>query len=902
MRYCYKVKVKNKLTGLRGLLFLLVLTQSSTLYAENANDFHSCLTYALQQEPRILQQDTTIKNKKNNKPDSGMLASVDTFNFKMSKDSLTAPVVYHADDSMVMDVPGKKLLLYGKTSSVKYTDMQLSAPLIAYDQKTSLVKAHLTKDSLGTVVSFPAFVQGDSKMVSDTIVFNMKTGKGLTKGTYTQQGEMYVYGEKIKRVDENVFYALKGRFTTCNLDTPHFAFISKKIKFINKKWAFSGPVHPEFEGVPVPVVLPFGIYPLNAGRHSGLLAPTFTTNDQYGVGLENLGYYHVFGDYWDLETRASIFSYGGHRFTVRPRYLKLYRFAGNFEFNYLNTKVLDMPAAKSFNVRWSHRIDNKARPGVTFSASVNAGSSKYNSNVPNSPIQNYQSLMASSINYSKVWKNKPFNISLSANHDQNTASRLINLNMPTVNFNMNTIYPFRREEPIGPYKWYENLGIGLNTMANSKTFFYEDTTKKASKQIAENLQWGAVHSVPISLSLPSLGPLQLTPSVSYREQWYQQKLLRKWNPDKKRLDTLMLKEGFFTERDISFSAGASTRIFGMFTFSKKSKVQAIRHEIRPTIGFSYKPDINKNHYQYLQYDTAGHKNYYGQYANNLYPGFARGKSGSINFGIDNNISMKVRNKKDTSADAVKKIVLIDGFNISGSYNLLVDSFKMSNLSISARSNLFEKIQITASASMDPYLIDPSTGRRMDKLVWSKRPFSLGRMTTGGISLQSSFNGGNKKSGNDEEASTPKKRGVKLVDDFGNAMNDYEAEAEYMRNNPGEFVDYDIPWDISIGYSLRYSNFLNTNGSFTKSLNQDVNINASMNLTPKWKLGANGSFNITTKEIGMVSMYLSRDMHCWQMSVNISPVGRFRFFSINISPKSPILRDLKVNRTRSFMEL
>ncbi len=191
---------------------------------------------------------------------------------------------------------------------------------------------------------------------------------------------------------------------------------------------------------------------------------------------------------------------------------------------------------------------------------------------------------------------------------------------------------------------------------------------------------------------------------------------------------------------------------------------------------------------------------------------------------------------------------------------------------------------------------------MDKLVWSKRPFSLGRMTTGGISLQSSFNGGNKKSGNDEEASTPKKRGVKLVDDFGNAMNDYEAEAEYMRNNPGEFVDYDIPWDISIGYSLRYSNFLNINGSFTKSLNQDVNINASMNLTPKWKLGANGSFNITTKEIGMVSMYLSRDMHCWQMSVNISPVGRFRFFSINISPKSPILRDLKVNRTRSFMEL
>lgn len=85
--------------------------------------------------------------------------------------------------------------------------------------------------------------------------------------------------------------------------------------------------------------------------------------------------------------------------------------------------------------------------------------------------------------------------------------------------------------------------------------------------------------------------------------------------------------------------------------------------------------------------------YYGQYANNLYPGFSKGKAGNINFGIDNIISMKVRNKKDTSAGAVKKIVLLDGFNISGSYNLLIDSFKMSNLSISARSNLFEKFKL-----------------------------------------------------------------------------------------------------------------------------------------------------------------------------------------------------------------
>jgi hypothetical protein len=39
---------------------------------------------------------------------------VDTFNVKISKDSLDAPVYYHADDSMVLDVPANKIILYGK--------------------------------------------------------------------------------------------------------------------------------------------------------------------------------------------------------------------------------------------------------------------------------------------------------------------------------------------------------------------------------------------------------------------------------------------------------------------------------------------------------------------------------------------------------------------------------------------------------------------------------------------------------------------------------------------------------------------------------------------------------------------------------------------------------------------
>ena len=49
----------------------------------------------------------------------------------------------------------------------------------------------------------------------------------------------------------------------------------------------------------------------------------------------------------------------------------------------------------------------------------------------------------------------------------------------------------------------------------------------------------------------------------------------------------------------------------------------------------------------------------------------------------------------------------------------------------------------------------------------------------------------------------------------------------------------------------------------------------------------------------LSRFVTREMHCWQLAINITPVGLFKSFSIAISPKSGILRDLKINRNRTF---
>ncbi len=900
MNHLNKGKAKY-ISVLALVLLLLTITLYCSASGFHTSYFHSFLTVdtlplnkADPQNPKVkIQNESAAVGKI---ADTTIINKIDTLTYRPSKDALDAPVVYHADDSMVMDIPAKKIILYGKGTNVKYIDNQLYAPRIEFDQSTSLVSAYLVRDSNGNVISFPLFNQADFKTQSDSIKFNMKTLKGITKSTYTQQGEIYFHAEKIKKVDPDVFYGYRGQFTTCNLDTPHFSFVSKKFKFINKKMAITGPVHPEFENVPIPVYLPFGIFPLKTGRRSGILAPTFSANEQLGLSLEGLGYYKVLSDIWDVVLRGTIYSYGGWTANLSPRYYKRYRYQGNLSVDIQHLRDLDKSGARNFNVRWSHSSDTKARPGVSFNASLNAGSSGFNSSVPNSPQRNFQNQLNSSITYSKIWKNRPFNLNISGNHNQNTNSKLWNINLPDIGFNVNTLYPFRRKEVIGEYKWYENLGIALNTNVRSLSSFY-DTLGNFFNEFAKNYRWGANHNVPITLSLPQVGSFQIAPSIGYVERWYQEKFVRSWNPVNKKVDTT-ISNGFYTSREMNFGIGVTTRIFGMYTFKKKSKVQAIRHEIRPSISANYKPDMNRQYWYSTQVDTLGNKGRYSVYERAVFGPFGEGRFGGMSFGIDNNLQMKVRNKKDTAADAVKKITLLDGLSITSSYNFLLDSFKLSPFNINMRTNLFEKISISAGAVVVPYLTN-SRGEFINKMVWREK-VALGKLTSANIAVQSQFKGGDK---NEKLPMTNLQQNSQLNPITGMPLNEYQQEAAYINNNPGEFANFNIPWSISFQYALNYNRVPNGLGTGYKgSVTQNISWTGSLNLTPKWQIGINGSYNITLKELGMISMYLTREMHCWQMAINISPVGRYRSFNISISPKSGLLRDLKINRTRYFYDL
>lgn len=577
--------------------------------------------------------------------------------------------------------------------------------------------------------------------------------------------------------------------------------------------------------------------------------------------------------------------------------MKRYRYSGNFSIDtrHFNSNFKGDPdffKDRSYHISWNHTSDQKSTPGVNFFARVDAGSSSYNRLDPSNPNINFNNQLQSTISYSKQWKDKPFNLTLAATHNQNSNLKLINVSLPNAGFTITTIYPFRKKDFVGDPKWYQNIGIGYNGTFENRFSFYDTVTNKSIfQQIRDTMQWGAHHSVPISLSLPPIGIFQISPGISYDETWYQSKSTRVYDFVKDTLYTKVQK-GFYTARNMSFNLGISTRIFGLITSKHKDAlIQAVRHEMRPSISINYHPDFNKRNYYYTVVDNTGRKqqfSYFDTY--NIYSPYGPGTFGGINFSLENNVTAKVRNRKDTAANAVKKISLLDALSINGSYNFFADSFRFSPLTINASTNLFGKLNITAYTNLDLYEVN-SQGQRINRLIWTDRILSLGRLTDASLSLSSQFQGGNKKTG---------KEGG-LQPGYNNQLPPGESNEDlaYIRNNPGEFANFNIPWSVNFSYALRLSKIFYIGQGFKSSISQNVSFNGTINLTAKWQLGLNGSYNITLGQLNPLSISVSRDLHCWQMSINVSPVGYNRFFSINISPKSPILRDLKINRTRQI---
>jgi len=818
--------------------------------------------------------------------------------------SLEFDLVRHAQDSIVQDLVHKKVYLYGD-AEITYGDINLKAAYIEVNFNDNTVFAKGLKDSTGKIQGKPVFKQGDETFESTTLTYNFVTQKGIIHGVRTENDQGFLHGDKVKKMPDNSINVKGGYFTTCNLPHPHFEFRFNKARVIPNKIIVTGPVYMQIEGVPVPLALPFAVFPNNPKRRSGIVMPTYGESPRRGFYLEGGGYFWAINDKMTLKVTGDIYTGGSWKISPVFTYRKRYKYSGNFSLglsrNIISTKdAPDYSNTRDFSIRWTHTQDPKARPNSTFSANVNIISSnfvKYNVVSVNDYLSN---TFQSSIAYQKNWAKKYF-LTVNASHTQNTKTHHVQLTLPSITFSVNRFYPFRSKKGghAGPL---DKLSVSYS-MNSKNTISTSDSTLFQTSTLLHGMRNGMIHKIPISIPVKLFKYFNLSTSINITDRMYANSLRQRWINDTLiqnndttvgyvKTDTL---SGFNNVFDFSLSSSISTKLYGMLRF-KKGPIRAIRHVLTINVGGSYVPDFGseKWHYTDFYYDELGNKVYYSKYQGFIYGSAPTRKSGNISFSLGNLLEIKVPSKKDT-VTGLKKIPIIEGLAITGNYDFAKDSLRMSNINMSGRTRLWKGLTIQYASSFSPYVVD-SLGHAINKTEWEVNRRLL-RINNSSWNL--SFN----LSLSDKDFKKKEKKSKKQAD-TKLPPGTPEAEANEITRHPEDFVDWKIPWSLNLNYHFTYTNvrnYINQVWTPKKTLVQTLGLSGQINLTPNWKLSFNTGWDFTNHQLSYTSMNLYRNLHCWEMRFSWIPIGPRKSWNFTINVKASILQDLKLTKKKDFRD-
>ena len=881
---------------------------------------------------------------------NGLAADSTAADSLKNPDDLENAVEYTSEDSTIMDAVLKQVHLYGN-AEVNYGTINLKANYIRLNWVTNEVYAIGTYDSTAKkMAGEPIFQDGPETYNTKEIRYNFKSKKALIQGIVTQEGDGNIRGDKVKKDTEGNFYIRHSIYTTCNLTHPHYFINAPKIKMVNKKQVISGPFNLVISDVPLPIGLPFGFFPFPKKKEngtSGVIFPTYGEEPNgRGFYLRDGGYYFAISEYVNAIITGQIYSNTSWGLRLTSTYIKRYQYSGNLSLAFNRNKSSDeiqrrigSGITNDFSVVWSHAP--KARGNSTFSANVNVSSNTYNQQQAFDVNKYTSNVASSSIQYNRTFGqylraagslrvNQNFGQITPTSEGKRVGGKT---NVSTdFSFGVNQIAPFALKGGRG--RWYESFRLGLDfngnyALANALTAIdtsYSslgfvitdakiDTTRlNKTKIVTFNLnnlpemlkdaQFTGRYSLPISLpNFKVLRFVNITPSLSLSgEVFTKQYQYTKTGRDSIRIDTLR-KVG--TEYSYNFGAGMNTRFYGTFFFGGK-RLEAIRHTVIPSVSFTYTPDFTGDafgFYERIQVeDKKGNvRDLSLSKFRGVGSGLGNGRASSvISFSLNNSFEMKLKSKSDTAAQQFEKVSLLDNLSLGGSYNLLADSLNLSNITINANARIGRNLNLNFNMNLDPYtyvanpnIVGNQVGTKVNKYAVTSGQ-GLANLQSLGFTLGTSF------SPKSASSNTNTKNPQTTNPNDPDAAAKQEAK-EFIAQNPDLYVDFNIPWNISLNYNFG----LTKPGLSKASIIQAVQATGDLSLSKNLKLTLSTGFDFVAFQPTITQLGLTRDLHCWDMSFNWTPfagsAARASNYSFTLKVKSAILQDLKVTRRRSFYD-
>ncbi|NOG99619.1 MAG: LPS-assembly protein LptD [Ignavibacteriae bacterium] len=805
---------------------------------------------------------------------------IDTTEQKESGD-IDAVIYASSTDSLTFDVKNKKMYIYG-SGELKYKQSQLTGGEVVADFKTNTLNANGiidTADSTGiNYIQTPVLSEAGEEYEGFELKYNFKTQAGYISMAKNKEENSRYEGERVRKVNKDVYFIEDGIYTTCSQDPPHTHFSASKMKVIQGDKIIARWIFMHIGGVPIPIPLPFAVFPNETGRRSGVIIPTYGITSERGWYFKNFGYFLAINDYMDINLTGDYYTRGGFRVGSRFRYTKRYSFNGNLFFDYKFSKLGESndpggDRSRDWKIAIAHH--QEFNPTTKIDANLSFQTGNYNQN----NTFDYTSRLTKDINSSatlhKRWEGSGNSMSVNYQRSQNLENGNIREVLPSLNFNKPLSYPFA--DGTGKSKdkmWYEYLGYN-----------YSGQFKNNRNKIDGNLKvrGGIQHNMNFSAS-PKLSYFSISPSFRYTEKWYNKRVKKSVVPIYDSAD-VFVKDSLVTEdihdinmvRTYDASVSANTKIYGMFPVNSFG-IDAIRHTVTPSISYNYRPDFSKESWGYYDEYTAtdGRVVEYDKYGTEVFGGASSGESQSINFSIGNIFEMKtLKNPTDTTSEA-QKIQLLN-LNLSSGYNFAADSLRLSDLRLSYRTQIGDYLNLQGSSSYTFY--DNIEGRTINTFLASKGR-GLMRLTNLSFSLSTTLSGdkiaGEERTGIEDET----------LGEFEQMQrNDYIG----IYDEPP--ADFTVPWNLSLNYNFN----LDKRNPSMANIRSNIGGNLGINLTKNWKLTFNANYDLKEKKLLTPHITIYRDLECWEMNLQWYPTGSLRGFRFEIRLKAPELSDIKVNK-------
>jgi hypothetical protein len=827
-----------------------------------------------------------------------------------AEEGIESKIDYGSLDSSYTDLVKNEIHLYGD-AFVKYQNYSLKADYIIFNFDTNIASAFTVIDTSRHEIVKPIFQDGTTKFEYESLKYNFKTKKGIVSDAITKEGEFYLLGTKTKFVtntidssgtEEQVVYNERALITTCDLDHPHFGIRASKLKVIPEKLAVIGPSQLEIAGVPTPILLPFGFFPLTDGASSGLIFPKdFDYNPELGLTFRDIGYYFPINEYFDLKLTADIYTRGSWAVKLNSQYKQRYAYNGNVSLSYFNWVRDDVVTGgklkqTSFSINIAHNQDPKAHPYRSLGGSVNISGNRFNQRQSNEASDRLNNVYTSNFNYKHSLPGTPFSFRMGFAHSQNTQTRKVDITLPNASLNMNTIFPFKRKNQAGGEKWFEKIALKYDASLQNMTTT-SDTTIFTNETL-DNLRTGLQHRASMNTSTTVAKYFQVSPSVNYTENWYLNETEKIFNDqlvyDADSIDVdpegniiydidttfgqiiTQKNQGFYTFRDYSVNLAVGTQLFGTKKFGS-GLIRGIRHVMKPSITFSYAPSSQDRYQLLVDTDTRDVFNdpeSYNPFQGNPYSPSLRDKQMTLNYSIANVLEAKLFSKKDSTE---KNIKLFNSFNINGNYNFAADSLKWSDVSMSGNSSIYKGLTtIRFSGSFRPYVTNEK-GKVINKTIWDtkKRPVEFRNFR---LNIDTGFSFRQIKdliAGKEDK----KKKGVK-----DKAIEEEEQERAikpHRTEKKKELTSFaDLFDSFRISHNLQYNVQRMNDGRDTSYISTNaIRLSGAIKLSENWGVNiGNLSYNFQTKTFPYPTFSLTRNLHCWQMRLSWYPsTGTYGFF-------------------------